>query len=71
LLSALIHTDEKIAQKLAEKVDHINSVEQAYKLRALVEASRQRNGEAWTLKPEDITPLLDPDEQDASPDTAS
>ena len=59
LLSSLIYTEERAAQKLAEKIDKINSVEQAYKLRALIENARQRDGASWSLKPEDVAPLLD------------
>ena len=59
LLSSLIYTEERAAQKLAEKIGKINSVEQAYKLRALIENARQRDGASWSLKPEDVAPLLD------------
>lgn len=59
LLSSLIYTEERAAQKLAEKIDKINSVEQTYKLSALIEAARQRDGASWSLKPEDVAPLLD------------
>lgn len=59
LLSSLLYTDEKLAQKLAEKVDQIASVEQSYKLQTFIEDARQRNGAHWTLKPEDVSPFLD------------
>ncbi|MFM5395765.1 restriction endonuclease [Aeromonas veronii] len=59
LLSSLIYTEERAAQKLAEKIDKISSVEQTYKLSALIEAARQRDGASWSLKPEDVAPLLD------------
>lgn len=59
LLSSLIYTEERVAQRLAEKIDKINSVEQTYKLRALIEGARQRDGVSWSLKPEDVAPLLD------------
>lgn len=59
LLSSLIYTEERVAQRLAEKIDRINSVEQAYKLRAVIDEARQRNGANWSLKPEDVAPLLD------------
>lgn len=61
LLSSLIYTEEKVAQRLAEKIDKINSVEQVYKLSALVDSARQRDGSNWSLKPEDVAPLLDAD----------
>lgn len=60
LLSSLLYTDEKLAQKLAEKVDQISSVEQSYKLQEFIEDARQRIGTQWTLKPEDVIPFLDP-----------
>jgi hypothetical protein len=59
LYSSLLYTDEKLAQKLAEKVEKISSVEQSYKLQAFIDDARQRNGSHWTLKPEDVTPFLD------------
>lgn len=59
LLSSLLHIDEKLAQKLAEKVEQITSVEQSYKLQAFIEDARQRNGSHWTLKSEDVIPFLD------------
>jgi hypothetical protein len=59
LLSTLLHSDEKIAQKLAEKVEKIRSVEQAYKFRAFIDEARLRGGSTWTLKPEDVAPFLD------------
>lgn len=67
LLSSLLHTDEKIAQKLADKVERINSVEQAYKLSAFIQDARQRGGSSWTLKPEDVAPFLDTQESDELP----
>jgi len=59
LLSTLLHTDEKSAQRLAEKIDRIESVEQAYKLSAFVEQARKRNGGNYALKPEDVVPFLE------------
>lgn len=59
LLTTLLHTDEKAAQKLAEKIDRIESVEQAYKLSAFVEEARSQKGGSFVLRPEDIVPFLD------------
>lgn len=59
LLSSLLYTDEKVAQKLAQKVEQIRSVEQVYKLQAFITSARQRDGADWSLQPEDIAPFLD------------
>ena len=63
LLSTLLHADEKIAQRLAEKVEKIRSVEQAHKLDAYIASARQRGDNNWTLRPEDVAPFLDDDPQ--------
>ncbi len=63
LMSSLLYSDEKLAQKLAEKVDQIKSVEESYKLRAFIDESRRRDGANWTLKPEDVAPFLDNEQQ--------
>lgn len=59
LLSSLLYVDERVALKLAQKVDRIRSVEQAYKLQDFVASARKRDGTAWTLQPEDVAPFLD------------
>lgn len=41
LLYTLLHMDEKSSQKLAEKIEAINSVEDAYKFRRFVEEARR------------------------------
>ena len=69
LLSSLLYMDETIAKKLADKVDQIETVEQAYKLAAFAESARQHVGSTWTLKPEDIALLLNESERDASSQT--
>ncbi len=66
LLSTLLHTDEKAAQRLAEKIDKIESVEQAYKLSAFVEQARKKTGGHYVLRPEDVVPFLD---HEAPPET--
>jgi len=63
LLSSLLYVDEKVAQRLAAKIEKIHSVEQAYKLRAFVDSARQRDGSSWVLKPEDVAPFLDEDHE--------
>ena len=54
LLSSLLYIDEKITQRVAEKLDHIKSVEQAYKLNSVISSARNSNGPSWILRPEDI-----------------
>jgi hypothetical protein len=61
LLTTLLYTDEKAVRKLAEKVDRVQSVEQAYKLSAFVTEARTRTGSQYHLKPEDVAPFLDDD----------
>lgn len=66
LLTTLMHVDERVAARLAQKVEQIRSVEQAYKLDQFVLQARARQGEGWTLTPEDVAPFMD--EQKAGSD---
>jgi hypothetical protein len=71
MLSSLLYSDEKIAQKLSDKVEQIRSVEQSYKLSAFIDEARQRSGDSWSLKPDDIAPFLDESHQTDVVDTLS
>jgi hypothetical protein len=69
LLTTLLHVDEQVAARLAQKVEQIRSVDQAYKLDRFIHEARRREGETWFLKSEDITPFIDEtDKASASPD---
>lgn len=59
LLATLLHVDERIAAPLAQKIEQIRSVEQAYKLDQYVREARQRGGESWRLLPKHVAPFLD------------
>lgn len=59
LLTTLLHVDERAAARLAQKVEQIRSVEQAYKLDQFILQARARGGESWTLTPEDVAPFMD------------
>lgn len=59
LLTTLLHMDERVAARLAQKVEQIRSVEQAYKLDQFILQARAREGESWTLTPENVAPFLD------------
>lgn len=65
LISTLLYTDEKVAQKLAAIVEKIQSTEQSFRLRAFIDAARQRKGANWTLTPEDIASFLENDRENA------
>lgn len=59
LLTTLLYVDEQVAGRLAQKIEQIKSVEQAYKFDRFVREARQRDGENWTLAPEDVGRFLD------------
>lgn len=66
VLTTLLHVDERVTQRLAKKVEQINSVEQAYKLDRFVQEARLREGEGWKLRPSDVNPFIDNQEEDST-----
>ena len=64
MFTALLHADERVAGALARKIEQIRSVDQAYKFDVFIQEARNRNGPAWVLRPEDISPFIDSEEED-------
>lgn len=64
LMTTLLHIDERVAAPLAQKIEQIRSVEQAYKLDGFIRAARESKGAAWALSPQDIAPFIDKPEQE-------
>lgn len=64
LMSMLLHIDERVAARLANKIEKIRSVEQAYKLDTFIREARQLNGKTWVLSPQDIVPFIDDPEHE-------
>lgn len=62
-MATLVHVDERAAAPLAQKIERIRSVEQAYKLDQFIRDARERKGAAWALSPQDVTPFIDATEQ--------
>lgn len=54
LLTSLLYSDERFAQRLAEKIDKIKSTEQAFRLSQFIDDARKRHGTDWVLTPEDV-----------------
>lgn len=69
LLATLLHLDERIAAPLAQKVEEIRSVKQAYKLDRYVREARHREGSNWQLKAEHVGPFIDEPAIDEPPAT--
>ncbi len=63
LMTTLLHIDERAAAPLAQKIEQIRSVEQAYKLDAFIREAREHKDETWSLSPQDIMPFIDKPEQ--------
>jgi hypothetical protein len=59
LLATLLHVDDRLAERLAKRVEQIRSVEQAYKLDVFIREARQREGENWRLQADDLSPFVD------------
>lgn len=59
LMTALLYMDERVAAPLAQMIEKIRSVDQAYKLDALIREARKQRGVAWALSPQDIAPFID------------
>ncbi|PGH56277.1 hypothetical protein CRT60_15105 [Azospirillum palustre] len=59
LMATLLHIDERAAAPLAQKIDKIRSVTQAYKLDEFVREARESKGATWTLSPQDVAPFID------------
>ncbi len=59
LLSTLLHIDEKVAEKLAKKIEQIRSTEQAFRLKAFIDAAREKNGASWTFGEDEMSRFLD------------
>lgn len=49
LLTSLIHCDDTKATALAQKIEQIQSVEQAYRFQRFIDESRARAGQDWQL----------------------
>ncbi|WP_036261562.1 restriction endonuclease [Methylocapsa aurea] len=63
LMTTLLHIDERAAAPLAQKIDQIRSVEQAYKLDAFIREAREHKGKTWSLSPQDLMLFIDMTEQ--------
>jgi hypothetical protein len=59
LLATLLHVDERVAERLARRVEQIKSVEQAYKLDRFIREARHAQGEDWRLQAEHVAPFID------------
>ena len=59
LMTALLYMDERVAAPLAKRIEQIRSVDQAYKLDALIREAREQRGAAWALSPQDVAPFVD------------
>jgi len=71
LLATLLHVDERVAERLARKVEQIKSVEQAFKLDRFIRETRLREGDEWRLRAEDVDPFIDePEPATADPDAS-
>lgn len=72
LMATLLHLDERAAARLANKIEQIRSVEQAYKLDEFIREARERKGATWALSAQDIAPFIDkPDLVVPSKDSAT
>lgn len=63
LMTTLLYIDERAAAPLAQKIEQIRSVEQAYKLDEFIRTSRERKGPTWSLSPQDLMPFIDEPER--------
>jgi hypothetical protein len=54
LMSTLLHSDEKIAEKLARRIERIESTEQAYRRAKFIEESRRGTGAKGEVSEEEI-----------------
>lgn len=71
LMTTLLYVDERLAAPLAQKIERIRSIDQAYKLDAFVKEARQRKGGGWTLSEQDVAPFIeDPNSTQAASDAA-
>jgi hypothetical protein len=59
LMGTLLYIDELAVAPLAQKIEQIRSVEQAYKLDEFIREARARGGATWALSPQDIAPFID------------
>ncbi len=59
LMATLLHIDELAAAPLAQTIEQIRSVEQAYKLERFIREARGRRDPTWALSPQDIAPFID------------
>jgi hypothetical protein len=59
LMATLLHIDELAAAPLAQTIEQIRSVEQAYKLDRFIREARGRRDPTWALSPQDIAPFID------------
>lgn len=69
LLTTLLHIDERVAERLARKIEAVKNPDQAFRLRTLIEEARHGNGAAWMPDVDDLTHFLDsesPDEKSSS-----
>lgn len=59
IIELLRFIDEQKVLALAEKIDKIENIEQAYKLQAIIDECRATHGDDWELGPEDIQKVLE------------
>jgi hypothetical protein len=54
LLTSLIHCDEAKASALAQKIERIESVEQAFRFRCFIDEARSKTGSDWHLSDKEV-----------------
>jgi hypothetical protein len=59
LLTTLLHVDERYVERLARRIEAIQTPSQAYKLRAYIEDARSAQGDFWLPDVDDLTHFLD------------
>ena len=61
ILTSLIHCDEQKAAALAQKIERIESAEQAFRLQRFVDESRSRAGPDWQLTDTEVEAFFQQD----------
>lgn len=61
MLFTLLHMDDEAAQKLARKIEDVNSVEGAFKLKAIIDEARRRRG-VKELSDDEMAEILVPED---------
>lgn len=67
LMTTLLHIEEKSVLSLAETIEKISSVEQAFRFDQFVQKARKRNSN-WQLETDEVKQFLDKDEENLDKD---